>query len=404
MKNAILSLSLAATIFLVGCAGFFVSQNPCTGSDCSGGGGSSTTSGLFYVINQLTNDVIGYQVTTGTLGAITNGSAPITGPTSIAMTPNNAYLYVGTTAGIYYYSVSSTGELTLENSAVPVDGLLTGIQSMQIDSTNGWLIVAQQASAQLVAIPLNTSGASIGAPSGGTAYTVTLSSATPQQLVISPDNKHIFVALGTGGTDEIPFTASSAASPFGTDANNPVKATGGAATAVAVDPTSEFLYIAETLANPTTGAANTGGLRVLAINSSANTISEESGSPYALDGITPSAILADHSGYYVYVTNRTVSGQTDGNITGFGTTVSTTAGVTSETLKELANSPYSAGTTTNAIVEDNTYSFVIALNFGGGKDMDIYTFNTTNAGNLDQSISSATGTDPTGAYAVAAAH
>jgi hypothetical protein len=43
-------------------------------------------------------------------------------------------------------------------------------------------------------------------------------------------------------------------------------------------------------------------------------------------------------------------------------------------------------------------------NFGGSPDLKGYTFDTTNAGYLDAVISSATGTDPVEATAIAAVH
>ena len=412
MKNALLSLSLAATIALAGCAGFagfFQSQNPGGGS--GGGGGSSTTSGLFYVLNGTTNEIVGFQVVSDALKTVTNATINLPGLTCLAITHNNNYLYVGTTAGIYYYSISSAGALTLINNGQPIGYIA---QSMQVDSTNGWLVIAQSDSTQIVAVPLNTTGTSIGAPSTGTIETSTLSAASTKQLVISPDNNHLFVALGTFGTDEIAFTAINI-NPFGTDTKNPVynSTNSGAALSVAVDPKSEFLYVGETEANPKTTDNNSGGVRVFAISSSTNTLTEQTskGSPYASGGIAPAAIVAEHSGSYVYVANETVYGQSSnntGNVTGFLTTISTTAGVTTDSLGAITNSPFAAGTNTIALVEDNSYSFLIALNLNGSPDTVIYTFNSTNAGALDLTINTTTGNtsapDPTGAFAVAAAH
>jgi hypothetical protein len=56
------------------------------------------------------------------------------------------------------------------------------------------------------------------------------------------------------------------------------------------------------------------------------------------------------------------------------------------------------------MVEDNTHAFVFAVDFGGSPDLLGYTFDATTAGNLDKVISSATGTDPVQASAVAALH
>lgn len=394
MKTALLSIALAATLALAGCSGFFVSQG--TGG---GGGGGSTTSGFFYVLNGLTNQLVGYQVASGKLTALSNASESLSGLTCLAISHNDEYLYVGTTNGIYYFTISSAGALTAGNSGTVISSIVP--QSMQVDSTNGWLVVAPQATAAVEAIPLSST---TGSYSGGTVQTTQLSAATPNQLVLSPDNTHIFVALGTNGTDEIPFTAA-ATDPLGTHLNTPVSysnnGTIGSATAVAVDPNTKFLYIAETLANSTNSSTNTGGLRVFTISSKANSVTEVSGSPFPSGGIGPTAILPDHTGNYVYVANRTVYGQSSGNITGYSVLSNSTGSTVS--LTALANSPYTAGTTTLALAEDNSYSFIMAINEGGSPDLNVYSFDTTNAGALDGIISTSTGTDPTGAFAIAAA-
>ncbi len=397
MKKLLPALALSTALALAGCSGFFVSQNPGGGS---GGGGGSTTSGFFYILNATTSQLVGYQVTTGKLSALGNATEPVSGPTSLAISPNDAYLYVGTVNGIYYYSISSAGALTAGNNGAVITSIVP--QSMQVDATNGWLIVVPQATAQVNAIPLNTT---TGNYSGGTIVTAPLTAATPTQMVITPDNNHIFVALGTNGTDEIPFSATGATT-LGAGNNLPVyynvNGTTGSATALAVDPNTKFLYIGETLANTANSTTNPGGLRVFTISSSANSITEVSGSPFASGGIGPSAILADHTGNYVYIANRTVNAQTLGNIAGYSILSNATGSTVS--LTPLTNSPYTAGVTTYALAEDNSYSFVMAVNAGGSPDLDVYTFDTTNAGALDNTISTSTGTDPTGAFAIAAAH
>jgi 6-phosphogluconolactonase (cycloisomerase 2 family) len=399
MKKVSLSIALAATIALTGCAEFFVSQN--SGS----GGGNSTTSGFFYVLNSTTEQVVGYQVNNQKLATLSGGTLPVMSSlTAITISPNNKYLYLGFVGGIYAYSInSSTGALTqVTSTAISSDTPV----SMQVDLNNEWLVYVIAGTSTLVAQPLNTSTGL----STGTAQTANLTASTGLQLVIAPDNKHVFVALQGGGTDDIPFTAS-ATNPFGTDKNYPVYTPNGGATTITVDPKSQFLYIGEAGVYPT--ANNSGGLRVLFINTD-NTLTEQTNSngyPYACGGIAPAAILVDNADYFVYVANQTTSGTNTnnvGNLTGFATTISTTAGTTTDSLSALSNSPFSTGFNTYAVAEDNSHSFVIALNKGGSQDMDIYTFNSNNTGNLSNIISATTGTtagpDPTGPSAIAVAH
>jgi 6-phosphogluconolactonase (cycloisomerase 2 family) len=392
MKNAILSLALAATIALCGCAGFFVSQNPGGGS----GGGGSTTSGYYYVLNGATNQIVGYQITKGTVAPITGGTIALSGLTSESISPNNKFLYVGTNAGIYYYSIASTGALTIGNSGAPISSNVA--QSMTVDATNAWLIVANQALATLTAIPLDTTTGGVSSPN---AQAVTISSATPTQVILSPDNTHVFVALVGGGTDEVAFNATGT-NPFGADVNYPVYVAGGYALSVAVDPSNKFLFVGETLALSASSTTNTGGVRIFSISSTANTLTELSNSPISSGGQGPAFILPDLSGDFLYIANRSVYGQLVANVYGYGYTANSSG--TTFTPTALANTPYSSGTATLSLAEDNSKSFIIAVNLGGSPDMNGYTFSTTNPGALSLSISQSTGTDPTGAFAVAAAH
>jgi hypothetical protein len=55
------------------------------------------------------------------------------------------------------------------------------------------------------------------------------------------------------------------------------------------------------------------------------------------------------------------------------------------------------------LAEDSDSHFVLAVAEGGNSDLTAYIFDTTTAGQLDVSLTSTTGTDPTEAVAVAAA-
>jgi hypothetical protein len=63
----------------------------------------------------------------------------------------------------------------------------------------------------------------------------------------------------------------------------------------------------------------------------------------------------------------------------------------------------SVGVTPAGMAEDSTGSVVLLVNSGGSPDLDVYTFDATTLGNLDYAFSFATGTDPVGARAIAAA-
>src|ERR1035441_9128360 len=368
-------LLLLAAPVLAGCKGFF--DAPAGG----GGGGSSTlTSGVFYVLNQATAQIAAYSVVAGVLTPVTGSPYALgTSPYSIAIAPNGAFLYVSTTSGIFLYSIGTGGALTLGNNSQPVfldstgyaiavdstsswllyvsttsgiflysigtGGALTLGNNSQpvfldstgyaiaVDSTSSWLLDASSGGGLggvLYAIPVNST---TGAVTGGTAATTPqlalASISAPQKMAITSDNKFVLVALGNSGTAIIPFAAGTAANPMPVKLTAseviPARGTGGAAVSVAVDPQSRLFYVGEVAA--ITGTSNTGGLR--AFNYSAlTTISttaatDITGSPYASGGLAPYSILPTptstgaNAGAYVYVANRTVSGSSSGNITGF---------------------------------------------------------------------------------------
>jgi hypothetical protein len=177
-----------------------------------------------------------------------------------------------------------------------------------------------------------------------------------------------------------------------------VKSAGGTAASVAVDPINRLFYIGELLANSGTAVTNTGGLRVFNYSSlSTGAPSELTGSPFASGGITPISILPTANGSYVYVANSTVSNSTTGNISGFQ--VSSTG--TTYSVAPLSTTA-AAGTTPAALAEDSTGTVILLVNSGGSPDLAAYTFDATTAGKLDSALTSATGTDPVGASAIAA--
>jgi hypothetical protein len=137
----------------------------------------------------------------------------------------------------------------------------------------------------------------------------------------------------------------------------------------------------------------TGGLRVFTISSTK--LTEFSGSPYATAGTGPSAILPLTN--YVYVANKAVSGSTTGNITGYP--LVSTAGVYS--LGSIINT-MAAGSNTLGLAEDNTGTYLLAVNSGGGPDLNSYTFDSTTPGKLVAGATTTTGTDPVRAIAIAA--
>jgi 6-phosphogluconolactonase len=376
---------LIAAVLLAGCKGFWDAV-PSNG----GGGGGGTASGVFYVLNQKSGQVVGFSFASGssTPTSITGGAATLpAAPLAMAISPNGSFLYVSTTVGIYLYTIGTGGTLTQgnNNQAISTDPAF----AMVVDPSGQWLVEAVSGTAALSAIPLDPTTGLYN--SSIQLATLTLPNTNVQQLAISPAssaNPYVFVAMGAGGTEVIPFTTGNS-NPFGSGANIPVKNSSGSANAVAVDPTNRLLYVGETVA---VSGTQTGGLRAFTIG--ATSLTEIAKTPYASAGLGPSAILPTAN--YVYVANKAVSGSGTGNIAGFS--IVSTGGVYSlSSVNTVA-----AGVSTQGLAEESTGTYVLAVNAGGGPDLSTYTFDTTTPGKLDAGKTIATGTDPVQAVAVVA--
>jgi 6-phosphogluconolactonase (cycloisomerase 2 family) len=288
-------------------------------------------------------------------------------------------MYVGSlTGGIYLYAINSDGSITLQNNSTAVASGI--ISSMQVDSTGAWLIVTNAsistANAQLVVYAIASTTGLLTAT--GNPLTVSKPGAS-NGMFIAPSNTNVFVALGTGGTEALTFNATTGVL---SDVGN--LATLGTAFAdknVAVDPSSTYAFITET------GS----GVRVLQIGTNGG-LTEISGSPFSA-GTGPAGVLVDASGSYVYVTD-----QTNSTIHEYTLTAKT------GTLTEVTGSPLATGTTPVNLVEDSTKTYIGVVCNGGGKDLEVYSFDATTLGALDAAASATTGTDPTLPVAIAATH
>ena len=354
-----------------------------SGTCSSNAGGSS---GVFYVLNQGTKQIVAYSIVSGKLTQIGSPYALSAAPYSIAIAPGGGFLYVGTATGIFLFNIGSGGGLTLANGSNVISQDVA--TTMQVDSTGSWLVEAGPNLAELLAIHINSS---TGVPLSTIEQNTLLPAATVQQLTISPDNAHVFVALGSAGTEDVTFAAANA-TPFGAIANLAVVNAAGAAVSVAVDPSSRLVYVGETAA---ISGSNSGGLRVIDYS----TLKEVSGSPMATGGLAPYTIAPTNyganKGNFVYVANRTVSGSSTGNIAAYAVT---TSGTTS-TLTALG-SAVAAGITPLGMTQDNTGNYLLVVNSGGSPDLGAYTMSS---GALTSALTGATGTDPVQASAIAAA-
>jgi hypothetical protein len=192
--------------------------------------------------------------------------------------------------------------------------------------------------------------------------------------------------MDRGGTEFVLFNPS-LTNPFGSFGTvHPVNSLGGD-NAVAVDPTNRLFYVGESDA---LSGTQPGGLRVFTLASSGLTELVSAGSPYAIGGTGPSAILPTADGKYVFVANQAVSGSSTGNIAGFAVSATSLA-----TIGSVAAGP----TGQISLAEDSTGSYVLAVDFAGNPGLDVYTMNS---GTLTSSLTATTGAGAGGAIAIAA--
>lgn len=389
---AFVIVGLVFATILVGCKGFW--DLP---SSTSTGGNTPTTlsSGVFYVLNQTAGQIVAYDISSGTLNKI--GAYSVPGPTAIAVAPNGTFLCVSTLAsGIYVYNIGSGGVLTIENNGQSISSELA--TAIAIDPSNTWLIDAFPTASnglQVDAIPITTGGAldtgrTEQIPNDLPAFT----NASANAIAISSDGKYVFVAAGLAGTVAIPFSSASA-DPLTTSSLRTITPVHnlGSDLSVAVDPMNRLFYIGETLAD---SSASTGGLRVFNYSSLSGTLTQVTGSPFTSGGLAPHAILPDTSGAYVYVANGTGNTST-GKIASF-----TISGSSPYTV--ASGNSISAGIQPMGLAEDSDSNFVLAVSSGGSTtsgnpDLQAYTMSS---GTLTSALTSATGSDPVGAIAVAA--
>ena len=364
-------LAAAVLVLLAGCKGFFV---PIT----SGGGGTTTTGDYVYVANGTTDTISGYSIasSSGALTAVTNSPYALSlPPISLAITPNNKFLYVGGTGFLNVYVINSDGSLTLGNGGQVVASTLT--ESMDVSPDGQWLFVLNSDAQTLSQFQINATNGSLTAATGAT-FSI---GGTSSAVKVAPTGNYVFVALGTGGDLVFPFNTTTGA--LGTTAQQLTPPVNTSDNALAVDATTSYLYIARS------GAAGSG----LAVYSVANggVLNSVAGSPYAT-GVGPHSVTLDSTGAYAYVGNRT-----DGTIGGY----SIAAG---GKLTALASAPYTTGTLPVAIARDNTGKYMAVASNGGSPDLQIFGFDGATPGKLDSVTKTATGTDPTNPIAIALTH
>lgn len=402
MKIKYGAVLLAGAAFLAGCAGFWDALPSSTTTTTT----TTLSSGYFYVLNQTTNQIGAYYISSGTLEQLSASPYSLPSgmtPSCIAISPGGGFLYVGTdlvgtNTGVYGYSISSTGTLSQLNGGAAISGDAPfAIQIGKDSNGDFWLIEAiinTSNQLQLNVRPLTSNGTLDGSNFQALSFP-NLTNPAIKQMVLSPNEDYIFLALGSGGAIAVPFNPD-IDSPMSTSATtlvNPNSQQG--VLSVAVDPQERLFYLGQINVFST---GTTGGLLAFSYSSlTSGTPTQISGSPFVSGGTSPNAILPEASGDYVYVANGG-EGNVDGNVAWFTVSASGT------TYSIASGSSIASGIFPVGLAEDSKDNFVLAVSTGGttssgDPDLEAYTMSS---GALTAAVASSTGTDPVGASAIVA--
>ena len=282
---------LALSSCLSSCGKFFPPLG--SGGGGGGGGGGSSSGDYLFAGNLGTSPltIAGFTLANSALSATSGAPWSVSlEPTSLAVTPDDTYLYMGSAAGgIYVYTISSSGGLSIANGGAPV---ATGVAPavLRVDPSGKWLLGADAFAGEAYVFAIGSGGVLTSISSS----VVTLNATVPAtDLEITPTGNYVFVADGTAGIYTLSFNSSNGALAQVNSPLNP-RQNGDADYGMAIAPSGNFLFAAET---------GIGAVRVLSISSS-GVLAETSGSPVST-GTGPFAVLVDSTGSYLYVANRT---------------------------------------------------------------------------------------------------
>ena len=394
MRQSILVVISLVLLSATGCKNFFT---PLDSTGTTTGTTTPTNTGDFaYVANvntaSSTNPIYtlsGFTVGTGTLTALSG--FPLTlpfAPSTVVVAPSNALLYVCGSEVLYGYTISSTGALTsILNSNQQQALINANIIQMVVSPDGQWLLALDNTpNGNVVTIDeyaISSSGQLSATTGVQYALTGTVGTLVPSGIAVSPNGDFVAVSLGTGGDVLFGFTTSTGV--LAEVAQEIPPTTSSADQAVTFDSTSSILFVAR--------SGTDAGVVPYTITNSGGTLTAATGAPFAL-GNGPASITIDKTGKYLYVGNKV-----DSTISGFAIG---TGGI----LTALAGSPYASGSGVNALAYDNSGDYILATAVNGSPDVDMYSFDATNAGALDASTTASTGdpTEPAGAVAIAMTH
>lgn len=237
------------------------------------------SSNFLYVTSFTANTVSGFSIdhTAGVLSPVGTALPPVpTGPSPIAAGVNSGgnFLFVLNQGdnSVSIYSIDARGILTPAGSPFPTG--LPSVQSMVVSPAAPFLYISSGATIAGFSISASGTLASIGSFSGIAGSTFGLMAIDPKgQFLYAPDSANnkvfSFNSAASGALSQV------AGSPF---------PAGTQPTGVAVDSTSSFVYVSNTVSNDLSGYTSANGI-----------LKQVAGSPYST--FVPGGALPSHPGF-----------------------------------------------------------------------------------------------------------
>jgi len=255
------------------------------------------------------SDVFAIAPPTGALVPATGSPYSIgTDPAALAVDPTGQFLYAAAPSGLYAFAIEDDGTLSeIAGSPFTQGGNPTQIV---VDSSGRFVYATNLFSAVISGWSIGTAGALVAIPdTSGTAF------APRTPLVADPTGKRLFA--GGAGVGVVAFTFDETGTA--TTAPGSPFATPSAPLAMAVDPSGQFLAVADNFGYVKTfGIAANGTLTAIAF-------------PDAIAGSASTSMAIDHTGSFVYLADALAFGIYGFALAGDGS------------LTTVSNSPFFVG-------------------------------------------------------------
>jgi len=327
-----------------------------------------------YVANSGSNSVSEYSISSdGTLSELAGSPlADASGPTSLSATPAGTFVFApDANHKVSGYSVGASGGLTAVPGS-PFSGF-TKPAVVTTDPSNTYAFVIDAGT--------SPNPGTIWMEAIGSNGALTLANPNPPSVTSNNSNTPVAAAMGPGS--DYLFVLNSAEKalvsyqaayrrPISISGARATVATGNGPSALAVDPTNNYIFV-----------TNSGDGTVSAYKISDGNDGHNHGTPVPIKtypaGTTPSAVLAEPSGKYVYVAN---SGSSD--VYAYKMNAKTGK------LTRIAGT-FGTGAAPDSLAVSNDGKFLYASNKSSGS-VSVFAINST--GTLTAEASSSTGTDP----------